>query len=57
MLGRVGRDRCTQLRGLLHSQQSKLREAESRDPRDAQEIASIKHAIEITKQKLAELEC
>jgi anti-sigma28 factor (negative regulator of flagellin synthesis) len=57
MIGRVGRHPCQQLRGLLHSQQLKLMEAESRTPRDEVDIAAIKQAIENTKRKMAALGC
>jgi hypothetical protein len=57
MIGRVGRNACDQLRGLLHSQQLKLKEAESKVPRDEKEIANIKLAIEDTTRKLKEKGC
>jgi hypothetical protein len=57
MIGRVGRNPCEQLRGLLHSQQLKLQQAESKAPRDENEIAKIKVAIEDTTKKLKEKGC
>jgi hypothetical protein len=56
MIGRVGRSPCEQLRGLLHSQQLKLKEAET-VPRNEQEIANIKLAIEGTTKKMKEKGC
>ncbi len=57
MIGRVGRDPCQQLRGLLHAQELKLSEAESKTPRDETEIATIKRAIENTKQEMVARGC
>jgi len=57
MIGRVGRDRCTQLRGKLHSQQQKLKELESTTPRDEREIQTIKLAIDDTMRELEENGC
>jgi hypothetical protein len=57
MIGRVGRDRCTQLRGKLHSQRAKLQEAESKKYRDEIDILKIKAAIENTKRELKEQGC
>lgn len=57
MIGRVGRNRCDQLRGLLHTQQLKLEAAEAKTPREEAEIAKIKLAIEDTNRKLRENGC
>lgn len=57
MIGRVGRDPCAQLRGLLHSQRRKLQEAESRSPRDETDIEAIKNAIATTKKQMVERQC
>jgi hypothetical protein len=57
MVGRVGRTACDQLRGLLHSQQLKLKQAESNDPRNEKEITNLKLAIEDTMRKLKEKGC
>jgi hypothetical protein len=57
MIGRVGRNPCQQLRGLLHSQKVVLMEEESRTPRDETKIAAIKRDIENTKQKMTALGC
>jgi hypothetical protein len=57
MIGKISRDPCQQLRGLLHAQELKLKEAESKTPRAESEIAAIKEAIENTKQKLTERGC
>jgi hypothetical protein len=57
MIGRVGRNPCEQLRGLLHTQQLRLEQVESKVPRDENEIAKIKVAIEDTTKKLREKGC
>lgn len=71
MIGRVGRDPCTQLRGLLHTQKLKLKEQErelqsqeSKTPRNDVRIAAIKQEIEgwkngikDTEKKLTERGC
>ena len=57
MIGRVGRNPCEQLHGLLHTQRLKLEAAESKTPRDEKEIEKIKLAIEDTTQKLKENGC
>ena len=57
MIGRVGRDPCTQLRGLLRSQTLKLEGEESKIPRNNAAIAAIVRAIEKTKKELDALGC
>jgi chromosome segregation ATPase len=71
MIGRVGRDPCTQLRGQLGTQKRRLKEQEcklegqeSKTPRNDAEITAIKRDIEgwkegikNTEKKLAELGC
>jgi hypothetical protein len=48
MIGRVGRNPCQQLRGLVHSQKVVLMEEESRTPRDETKIAAIKQVATVT---------
>jgi anti-sigma28 factor (negative regulator of flagellin synthesis) len=57
MIGSVGRNACEQLRGLLHSQKTKLGEEKSKTPRDETKIAALKQAIEHTKQKMTAYGC
>jgi hypothetical protein len=52
MIGRVGRTPCQQLHGLLGSQQRKLEELESQQPRNETEIANVQAAIQNTAGKL-----
>ena len=57
MIGRVGRNQCDQLRGLLHSQQRKLDELEQHPLGNEANIAALKSAIESTRQKFEDLGC
>ena len=56
-MGITGRDKCAQLRGLLHSQEAQLKIEESKNPRDEREILKLKTAIDNTHRKLEENGC
>ena len=57
MIGRVGRDKCTQLRGLLIIQTKKKESLEAAWVRDEAGITKYRQAIEATLEKLREQGC